>query len=412
LKKTLLALFLGLALAGGAYAAPCTIDQVPGATLLLPYFEVDIDDPAGVDTIFTVNNASATAVLAHVVVWTDMSIEALDFNIYLTGYDMQTVSMGLMIRDGLLPVTATDGQDPTDTISPQGPISQDINYASCGGVFPYDPLTDDYLEHLQSILTGGPSSFYGGNCGGWDYDDGIARGYVTLDAVNACSLLKPCDPGYIEAYLTRQNVLWGDWFIIEGAENFAQGDAMVALEAIDSGVVYPFPNGTFWGRCFGNNPGTNPDYREPLPSIFGAVFFNNAAFSGGTDLVVWRDSLTPTDSDGFSCSGAPGWFPLGQNQVVAFDQEENPEEGGCTISPCPEELPLFILEAQRVPVEDLALTPQSGWIYLNLDQGSDHGQAWVISMFKAEGRYSAGIAANQILSTCQIPALVPPLPVN
>ena len=36
----------------------CTIDAVPAATLLLPYFEVDIDNPGGVDTFFSINNAS------------------------------------------------------------------------------------------------------------------------------------------------------------------------------------------------------------------------------------------------------------------------------------------------------------------------------------------------------------------
>ena len=102
MKKSLTAFVLGLALASGASAATCTIDQVPGATLLLPYFEVDIADPAGVDTLFTLNNASATAILTHVMVWTDMSVEALDFNVYLTGYDVQTIAMGMMIRDCLL----------------------------------------------------------------------------------------------------------------------------------------------------------------------------------------------------------------------------------------------------------------------------------------------------------------------
>jgi len=407
LKKTLTLLALGLAMASGANAATCTIDQVPGATLLLPYFEVDIDDPAGIDTIFTVNNASATAVLAHVVVWTDMSVEALDFNIYLTGYDMQTVSMGLMIRDGLLPVTASAGQDPTDAISPHGIISQDINFASCTGIFPYEPLTDDYIEHLQSILTGGPSSFYGGLCGGWDYDDNIARGYVTMDTVGACTLLRPCDPGFFPGIGTYQNVLWGDWFMIDGANNFAQGDAMVSIEAFPNQTIEnPFVNGTFWGRCYGNNPGANPDMREPLPSVFGATYFENAAFSGGTDLLVWRDSRTPS-VDGFSCAAGPSWFPLAQDQVVGFDQQENPEEGGCTVSPCPEELPLFILEAQRVPVSALDFTPQSGWIYLNLNQGGAHGQAWVTSVYNAEGRYSAGIAALQMVSTCQDPGFLP-----
>jgi hypothetical protein len=407
LKKALLALLLGLALAGGANAATCTIDQVPGATLLLPYFEVDIANPAGVDTLFTINNASATAVLTHVVVWTDMSVEALDFNIYLTGYDMQTVSMGLIIRDGVVPVTATAGQDPRDTISPQGPLSQDINFASCNGFFPYSEpaLDEEFLDHLQSILTGGVSSIYG-NCGGWDYGDGIARGYVTIDTMSACTLLRPCDPGYFQGLASYQNVLWGNWFIVEGDENFAMGDTMVALEAFPGQTAAnPFVNGTFWGRC--NGGGVYSDFREPLPSSYGVNYYNNAAFTGGTDFVVWRDSETPS-TDGFSCTAGPSWFPLPQNQVVIFDEQENPEEGGCTISPCPEEGVLFPIEAQRVPYAALGGTPESGWVYMNLGQYGSHAQAWAVPLFKAEGRYAAGIAATQVSSSCQ-PAIILPI---
>lgn len=420
MKKILTALVLGLALASGANAAICSVDQVPGATLLLPYFEVDLDNPAGVNTFFTINNASASATLTHVVVWTDLSVEALDFNIYLTGFDMQSVSMGLIIRDGIIPVTASAGQDPGDAISPKGVISQDINFASCTGVMPYDePALDaDFLDHLQSILTGGPSSIYGGKCGGLDYGDGIARGYVTIDVTNACTLLRPCDPGYFVngggGFGGNRNIIWGDWFIVEPDQNFAQGDSMVAFEAVNDPIqqATAFVNGTFWGRCFGNGvyPTVNADNREPAPSTFGATYFDNAAFTGGTDFIVWRDSRTTT-VDGFSCAAGPSFYPIPQDQVVAFDEQENPEEGGCTISPCPEELPLFPAEAQRVAVSDLGFSPQSGWVWMNLEQyGGLHGGAWVVPIYKADGRYSAGIAATQVESTCQPNPII--LPVN
>jgi len=50
-----------LALAAPMSAVICTIDAVPAATLLLPYFEVDLNNPNGLTTLFSVNNASATA---------------------------------------------------------------------------------------------------------------------------------------------------------------------------------------------------------------------------------------------------------------------------------------------------------------------------------------------------------------
>ncbi|HBL30141.1 MAG TPA: hypothetical protein DD490_25165, partial [Acidobacteria bacterium] len=60
-----------------------------------------------------------------------------DWDVYLTGYDVQTVNLRDILVSGILPRTASAGQDPTNTISPKGPISQDINFASCGGFLPY-----------------------------------------------------------------------------------------------------------------------------------------------------------------------------------------------------------------------------------------------------------------------------------
>jgi len=155
MKKTALCLaLLGLlALGGQAFALICTIDDVPAATLLLPYFEVDLSGPNGVTTLFSINNASATAVLAHVVVWSDLSVPVLDFNVYLTGYDVQTVNVRDILA-GNLPQTASAGQDPGDKISPKGSFSQDINFASCSGQLPPPNLPADFISHLQLSLTG------------------------------------------------------------------------------------------------------------------------------------------------------------------------------------------------------------------------------------------------------------------
>src|SRR6188508_670927 len=119
-RLVLLVAMLLLAWRTPASAVICTIDDVPAATLLLPYFEVSLTDVNAVQTLFTINNASASAVLAHVVIWSDLSVPVLDFNVYLTGYDVQTINLRDIIVNGVLPRTASDGQDPTDTISPQG----------------------------------------------------------------------------------------------------------------------------------------------------------------------------------------------------------------------------------------------------------------------------------------------------
>jgi len=420
MKKALTCFALAaLAVSGSASADLCTIEATPAATLLLPYFEVDIDDPSGIDTFFSVNNASNESVLTHVIVWTDMSVEALDFNIYLTGYDVQTVGLGLIIRDGILPRTAT-----ANAVSPRGPYSgPHPSYSACAGILPYTnpALDEEFLAHLQSILTGGPSSIYGGRCGGVDYGDNIARGYVTVDAVDNCTLLTPCDPGYFTGYFdptdigAYDNVLWGDWYMIDYANNFAQGDTLVHIEAANETVeIATFgPAGTFWQRCELADGAIGPfpfwDLREPLVSMFATRFYQNAAFTGGTDLLVWRGAYTNVwfgDEDGFSCAGGPGFF-FNERQVVAFDEQENPE-ALCTVSPCPEDGVVFPYEAQRVSVSDLDVVPESGWLYLNLDQVREGatgpvtvgGQAWVTAVHSAEGRFSAGLPAIQLDSTC------------
>src|SRR6185295_9658729 len=151
MKKTALCLaLLGLlALGGQALAVICTIDDVPAATLLLPYFEVDLGNPNGLTTLFSINNASATAALAHVVVWSDLSVPVLAFNVYLTGYDVQTINLRDLLVAGVLPQTASAGQDPGDTISPKGAFSQDINFANCAGQLPPPALPADFVQHLQ-----------------------------------------------------------------------------------------------------------------------------------------------------------------------------------------------------------------------------------------------------------------------
>ena len=70
-----LALLGLLGLGGQAFAVFNAADPVPAATLLLPYFEVNLADcdtvASHVNTLFSINNASATAILAHVTVWSD-----------------------------------------------------------------------------------------------------------------------------------------------------------------------------------------------------------------------------------------------------------------------------------------------------------------------------------------------------
>src|SRR5690349_89853 len=191
-SSVLLCMVLGgwLGLHSQASAMIGTIDVVPAATLLLPYFEVDIGNTNGINTWFWINNASPQAVLAHVTVWSDQSVPAVNFDVYLTGYDTHEISLRDIFVTGNLPITASAGQDPKDTISPQGSISQDISFASCSWL-PYSTsLSVPLRAHLQAWLQGNQSPLTS-NCAGSKQKDNILRGYITVDTVNGCNQLFP-----------------------------------------------------------------------------------------------------------------------------------------------------------------------------------------------------------------------------
>jgi hypothetical protein len=419
-KALFLVLLCLLGVAGSASAVICTIDAVPAATLLLPYFEVDLGDPNGQTTLFSVNNASATAILSHVVVWSDLSVPVLDFNIYLTGYDVQTVNLRDVLN-GTLPRTASAGQDPGNTISPKGQFSQDINFASCNGLLPTPQLPASFVSGLQASLTGKASSNLGGRCAGRAFGDNLARGYITVDTVNNCTLRFPGDPGYFgpggTGDATNQNVLWGDYFYINDGANFADGNTLVHIEASGTNPETSTSGQyTFYGRY---DNWTAVDNREPLATNFAARFVTGGLFDGGTSLFVWRDSKVSQTA--FVCpvvAGVrPAWYPLGEEAIVIFDEQEQPQvPQSFPVSPQPPEQGLipFPAEAQRTEVggADLPVAPYNfGWLYLNLNttvatagavppEDPAAAQAWVTIEMRAGGRFSVGYDAIKLDSAC------------
>ncbi len=448
MKRTALVLAIASLLPTGppASAEMCALDAVPAATLLLPYFEVDLDAVPEVTTVFTVHNAFDTATIAHVSIWTDWSQPVLDFDIFLTGYDAQSVDLRDMLIDGNLPVTADlqgdlatspnaagRAADPTsscdgtdDSCSPHGRPSWDASFDAgaisvpgvedCIDIFPFfiNPLlTGSRLQSVRDKLTGQPNF---GTCYGADHGDNRARGYVTIDNADACSLIFPSDPGYFgdgvePGVASNVNQLWGDWSLIDSQNLLTYAvDPLIHIEADDAFDSSSTPtNYTFYGRYTQAEGGI--DNREPLGSAWSFSYFNSGP-ELVTDLIVWRDSTADNqDSGGYACGSGPDWQPLDQTQVVCFDQIENAVEI-CGEAPC------FPLESQRLELGsgDLAVPYTAGWCYLNLNisgtddptgdvdfppPAGDVAQSWVGAGARRGSVVSGGLNAALQAHACQ-----------
>lgn len=407
------ALLLMLSMGGWAAAQspPAGIQGVvadqPAASLLLPYFEVDLNNttPAADTTVVSVTNTSATAVLLHWVIWTDLGVPALEFNTYLTGYDIFRLNLQQLLQTGNMPQTASAGQDPTDTISPKGAFSQDINFASCNGQIPYAALPAAQVTGIQEALTGLASVNYANGtnrCGGTIHGDGIARGYITIDTVNNCTVRFPGETGYFApggtGDVTNQNVVTGDVFYLNPSQNHAFSVPLVSLIANASDPALSTSGDyTFYGTYDGFDADDN---RQPTSTNFINRFVKAGSPQGlnyvnkGSQAIVWRDSKISgvTSPLGFPCGTPPSWYPLSQEAVVAFDEQENVQAPSVT-NPFPAQAQKVAIGTSPVPItyaegllwldlnttvtgESMTLTDQAAaqaWVYPVFDQGVGGG---------------------------------------
>ncbi|MGH9361458.1 MAG: hypothetical protein ACRD2T_06030 [Thermoanaerobaculia bacterium] len=389
-----IALGLGAALlampaAAGVLSGNCRIDDQPAATLLFPFFEVDLQDPNGKTTLLSINNAGASSALARVVLWTDWGVPTLAFDVYLSGYDVQTINVRDLLR-GLLPRTGL-------AVSPHGALSKPgVAFDGCGDTAAGGaPLSADDVALLAAAHTGRPmpKSLPGQCLGSPRADTRYATGYITADAVRRCSAVgvgsprnTPADPLYFApggtGVASNDNVLWGDFVFVDPAGNSSQGSAAVHLVA-DADMLIAGAY-TFYGRFVNFDA---RDARVPLPSLYYSRFLHGGAFDGGTRLIVWRDTRESGPRP-IPCGSPPPWLPLGAHQLVAFDEDENPTElSGAEAFP-------IAAQAVQVGSPELAVDDDYGWLLLDLWHADEtHAQAWVGPVFTAMGRFSAGYPA-------------------
>ena len=422
--------FLTLALVGAvmlgagsvAYANVCAFDPVPAATLLFPFvtYNYTLED-AGYNTLFAVTNVSNEATIAHVTVWTDWSFPLLDFNILLTGYDVQTMSIRDILRDGQLPVTVLASHN--KTVLEDGPVAggnpyaafdppnlpnpQDTNdlggdrcqasWDAYPGKYEDNPIPPAYLDYFQGFLQASQIADRAHqNCDSSDpYVPEDAQGnmpwfeartasddtwmYITIDVVETCSKVFPDEGQYYSEELRFENILMGDVIYVNQTARLSEAENAVQIEA--DGAL-PFITtligneegdwASFYAR-YADRFGLD-DYREPLPTAWAFRYMQDPDIGLSTLIRAWKGSTTlESIPDLFVYHPVIDLPPVefwAKNCLAytyyVWDEDENvstssqyPWSGGPGE---PASLNLFPLETQEVSVDMLNTIDPYGWM--------------------------------------------------
>lgn len=346
-RHGLLAALLACALLPGlATAAIGSLDPVPGATLLVPYFEVDLADAQGATTSFVVQNAAAAPVLTHVTVWSDLGVPVFGFNLALAARGRETVSLRDVLT-GALPQTRSSA-------------------TGCDALLPPMAPSADAVESLQHALGGQPATGFGGKCVGAGHGDALLRGYLTVDVVSQCSAKLPDAPGYFAAggagIASDVNALQGAFALLDPAKKRAQSLPAVSLEASATDARTSASGAyTFYAGLTGFSAA---DHREGLATQWIAPYDGVKA-----DLVVWRDpkgAVAP-----FACGALPAPFPLTTEDLLSFDDQEQALNYNLGTDPLEgSSAPLPSLAVTRVPLGGpggVPVMPKGGFLYLSLN---------------------------------------------
>jgi hypothetical protein len=228
----------------------CDVIVAPAATLLLPYFEVDLTHRHGETTLFTVTNVTQVPRIARVTLWTDWSFPVFSFNVFLTGYDVQAINLYDLVARGRVAEPGTSSESYEGDRSLENDANPLLDVRGCNTLPTLIPPA--ILGDFQSALVTGHSSGCGVDLVGGQHVNAI--GYVTIDVVRSCGNELPGETPYLTTEILYDNVLTGDYQQVNSEQNFAQGGPLVHIRAI--------PEGGAPGALTTNLPRT---FLQPLP---------------------------------------------------------------------------------------------------------------------------------------------------
>jgi hypothetical protein len=413
----------------------CDIGVAPAAMLLLPYFEVDVTSPpaSARTTLFTIVNTSPQPQIAKVTLWTDWAYPALTFSTYLTGYGVTSMNLRDVFTRGAIAPGASVNDLRGSRSAADNP--NHLPHASDDCSLRQMTLTDAALADLRLLFQTGRTTASTARLGGTHVN---AIGYATIDVVATCSDTFPTNPLYYATELLFDNVLTGDWQLLDpnpATGNLAGGNPLVHIRAIPEGgpagsnVATNLPY-TFYDRytTVGGIYARTVDRRQPLASTFAARWIQGGASGFSTDFIIWREGYTGANAD---VSRYVDNSVKEMAQVVRFDEHENSDSPVppiiiCTPAPT---LPNPLPSTSSLATSSYVFPPLSasgdlgGWMFIN---ASNHGspvysvapghdyktgsstnanclrqnQNWVVVFMHAEGRYGTLFDAVPLGNGC------------
>lgn len=356
------------------------------ASLLFPYFQVDLDSAEGLTTLLAIGNSSAEEALVHAVLWTDRGIPTLAFDLHLPGDAVQTLNLRDVFRNGQLPVTGAGASFP-----------------ECASPIALPALGPARRTALRAQHTGQAHPEDGLCYGSTRRPPQIATGFVTVDLVNRCSegLTYPTslDGEYFapdgDGLAASRNVLFGDYFYVDAPGDHAQG--MEAVPIVADGELRDGFGDTFYnaGQILGED-------RRALPGRYRTRFLSGGAFDGNTSLVVWRWDSFLWESAKFgpaTCGG--GEPPSDSCEFLNFDLYDEAGNALETHSAGT----AVVTGIYEIGGDDFPASAPFGSIQVeNLEVGACNQiptgpvprSASVTPILEADGRYSVGLRATPV----------------
>jgi hypothetical protein len=360
----------------------CDVALLPAATLLLPYFEVDLADAGGDTTLFTVTNVSPDAQIARVTLWTDGAYPVISFNLALLPYDLQSIDLFQVLARGRIEARDCTG-------APR--------------VLPAETLVRMRAAFADGTVPGGCKTV--GTKHRNFNDAQVAVGYATVDVVRNCSHRLATEREYWTDDLAYDNVLIGD---VQQKGVSGTHTTMVHIRAVPDGGKFatrttPAFDHTFYGRY---QAASTPrrDGRQPLPSVFATQWIQGGPRRANTTLKIWREGVYSNAS----CSGYLANSGMRYFEVVRFDEAENAVSAFTVDRVTPLFTDHILPATSKNSLTDDFLFPEmtngaiAGWIYLNLrdiDQERDDGSNWVVATLSS-GDYAVEHDAAALGNGC------------